>query len=166
MAPIIILLWIRVFKINSKFSIKFHLWSLANTEIHDCYSVLYRQRSLDDEPTVFLDTNSLSDDGTVSMSSMAFSIDGILMAYSLSDSGSDWSSIKIRNTETGEDYSDNLDRTKFSTIAWTHDSKGFFYSVRKIFHLNFWPRYQNNNKKCCIVSLSAFWVRKIIQPMA
>lgn len=94
------------------------------------YSVLYRQRSLDDEPSVFLDTNSLSNDGTVSMSAMSFSIDGSLMAYGISDSGSDWSKIKIRNTETGEDYPDNLERTKFSTIAWTHDNKGFFYSVR------------------------------------
>lgn len=94
---------------------------------------------MDDEPTVFLDVNSLSSDGTISMSSMEFSIDGSLMAYSLSDSGSDWSKIRIRDTETGEDYPDNLERTKFSTIAWTHDNKGFFYSVGKIFdcHLSF-----------------------------
>lgn len=152
MATIIILLWIQAFKINSKFCIKFHLWSLTNAEFHDCCSVLYQQRSLDDEPTVFLDTNSLSNDGTVSMSSMAFSIDGRLMAYSLSNSGSDWSIIKIRDTKTGIDYSDKLDRTKFSTIAWTHDNKGFFYSVRKIeVHFNFRPLYENNNKFCCTV---------------
>lgn len=101
--------------------------------LHKFRSVLYRQRSLDDEPTVFLDMNSLSNDGTVSMSTMAVSIDGSLMAYSLSDSGSDWSKIKVRNTETGEDYPDTLERTKFSTIAWTHDNKGFFYSVSKNF---------------------------------
>lgn len=65
------------------------------------------------------------------MSAMSFSIDGSLMAYGVAESGSDWSTIKVRNTETGEDYRDNLERTKFSTIAWTHDNKGFFYSVSK-----------------------------------
>lgn len=93
------------------------------------YRVLYRQRALDDEPNVFFDLNTLSTDGTISMSSMGFSLDGSLMAYSLSDSGSDWSKIKIRNTETGEDYLDTLERTKFSSFAWTHDNAGFFYSV-------------------------------------
>lgn len=79
----------------------------------------------------------MSTDGTVSMNYMEFSMDGSLVAYSLSELGSDWSKILIRDTETGEDYSENLDRTKFSTIAWTHDNKGFFYSVSKIYHLSF-----------------------------
>lgn len=87
---------------------------------------------MDDEPSVFLDTNMLSIDGTISMSSMAFSNDGSLMAYTLSESGSDWNKIKVRDTETGEDFPDNLERTKFSTIAWTHDNNGFFYSVSDV----------------------------------
>lgn len=99
------------------------LWFFKN------FSVLYKQSSLEDEPKVFLDPNTFSTDGTIALNSMVFSEDGRLVAYSLSESGSDWTKIKIRNVETGEDYPELLKRTKFPAISWTHDHKGFFYGV-------------------------------------
>ena len=62
---------------------------------HVSSSVLYVQDSLEAEATVFLDPNSLSEDGTISLGSTCFSEDGALFAYSLSDSGSDWITIKV-----------------------------------------------------------------------
>lgn len=94
-----------------------------------CFSVLYKQRSLSDEPTVFLDPNTLSTDGTIALKENVFSDDGSLLAYSFSDSGVDWKKIKIRNIETGEDYPDLLRGIKFTTMSWTNDNKGFFYCV-------------------------------------
>ena len=78
---------------------------------------------------VFLDPNKLSTDGTVALDSLDFSEDGNLLAFSFSESGSDWTKIKIRNVETGEDYPEILEQVKFSTTSWTHHNKGFFYAV-------------------------------------
>lgn len=94
--------------------------------------VLYSQGSLEGEESILLDPNKLSDDGTVALSGTAFSEDGQLMAYKLSSGGSDWVYIKVLtvNQETGEttDLEDKLEFVKFSSLAWTHDHKGFFYN--------------------------------------
>ena len=94
-------------------------------------SVMYIIRNdLNSTPEVFIDPNTLSDDGTVSLSySNKFSHDGKLYAYGLSKSGSDWITIKVKNTDTLQDLSDVIEKVKFSSISWTRDNKGFFYSV-------------------------------------
>ncbi|XP_062706512.1 prolyl endopeptidase [Aedes albopictus] len=90
--------------------------------------VLYVQNSLEDEPKVFLDPNALSKDGTIALVGSRFSDDGSLFAYGLSQSGSDWTKLKVRNVSTGEDFPETLEHTKFVTASWTKDNKGFFYA--------------------------------------
>lgn len=94
---------------------------------------MYKQRSLTDGPIVFLDPNTMSDDGTISLQAKAFSPDGRILAYTLSELGSDWVKIRFRNVETGEDYPDVLQRVKYTSLAWNKDSKGLFYNVRTFF---------------------------------
>ncbi|XP_063702062.1 prolyl endopeptidase isoform X2 [Culicoides brevitarsis] len=98
-------------------------------------NVLYVQTSLEAVPEVFLDPNTLSDDGTIALQGSVFSDDGKLFAYGLSESGSDWVKIKVKDVETGKDFPETLVHTKFVRCAWTLDNKGFFY-----------PRYPKQGK--------------------
>jgi prolyl oligopeptidase len=90
--------------------------------------VLYRQDGLDGEPVVLLDPNALSEDGTSALVGSSASDDGSLLAISISESGSDWQTISILNTSTGEWLPDQLLNVKFTTMAWLPDGSGFFYS--------------------------------------
>ncbi len=91
-------------------------------------NVLYLMETLGGEPKAVLDPNTLSQDGTVALTGLRVSDDGKLLAYGLSSGGSDWQEWKVRDVETGRDLPDLLRWVKFSSAAWTHDNKGFFYS--------------------------------------
>ena len=92
-------------------------------------SVIYMADTLDAEPKVFLDPNKLSADGTVALGGFQASDDGRYVAYATSDGGSDWRTWKVRDMTTGTDLPDAVGWSKFSTAAWTKDSKGFYYSA-------------------------------------
>jgi len=91
-------------------------------------NVIYTVTSLDGEPRILIDPNKLSADGTVALSGISYTEDGRLMAYGISDAGSDWQEWKVRDVETGTDLPDAIKWVKFSQTAWTLDGKGFFYS--------------------------------------
>ena len=89
-------------------------------------SVMYGLDELNGEPTVVLDPNKLSDDGTSSLGSISFSHDGRYLAYQVSEGGSDWRNVKIKDLQTGRLLEEELDWLKFSGMSWAGD--GFFYS--------------------------------------
>lgn len=91
-------------------------------------TVLYVQDSLKGEPEVLLDPNLLSEDGTVALSEYAVSEDAKYLAYGTSSSGSDWVTIKVLRIDDKSTEPDVISWVKFTSISWTHDSKGFFYS--------------------------------------
>ncbi|QDU79298.1 Prolyl endopeptidase precursor [Polystyrenella longa] len=91
-------------------------------------SVLYVLDELDGEPRVLLDPNQLSEDGTTALARYTISDDGKLMAYALSESGSDWNKWYVMDIDTGEKRSDEIQFTKFTSATWTKDNQGFFYS--------------------------------------
>ncbi|XP_059633799.1 uncharacterized protein LOC132276409 isoform X1 [Cornus florida] len=91
-------------------------------------TVLYVQDSLDGKAEVLLDPNALSEDGTVSLKEYNISQDAKYFAYCLSFSGSDWATIRVMRVDDKTVEPDTLLWAKFTTISWTHDNKGFFYS--------------------------------------
>ncbi|KAG6853174.1 hypothetical protein C0991_006352 [Blastosporella zonata] len=91
-----------------------------------------RGNSSDEE--VFFDTNLLTADGTAALSTYDFSDCGKYFAYGIAYSGSDFSTIHVRSTdsplsEAGKDdrFPDVIQHVKFSSPKWSKDSKGFFY---------------------------------------
>jgi len=88
--------------------------------------VIYRQKE-GGEPEVFLDPNTFSADGTISLGEMGFSRDGSLVAYSISEGGSDWRKVIVMNAPLKEIIGDTLKDIKFSGIAW-QGNDSFYYS--------------------------------------
>ncbi|XP_068646484.1 uncharacterized protein [Aristolochia californica] len=91
-------------------------------------NVLYVQDDVEGSAEVLLDPNALSEDGTVALSISAVSEDAKFLAYGVSASGSDWVTIKVMRIDDKSTEPDTLSWVKFSSISWTHDNKGFFYS--------------------------------------
>ncbi len=89
-------------------------------------SILYRENNKNNAE-VFLDPNSFSKDGTTSLSTLSFSKTGDLVAYSISEGGSDWRKIIVMNAINKNIIEDTLVDVKFSGIQWKLD-EGFFYS--------------------------------------
>ncbi|ELC9554552.1 MULTISPECIES: prolyl oligopeptidase family serine peptidase [Vibrio] len=89
-------------------------------------SVLYRRKG-EGEAEVFLDPNTFSEEGTTSLGEVSFSKDYRLVAYSISEGGSDWRKIFIIDTETKEQLEPEIVDAKFTSISWL-GSKGFYYS--------------------------------------
>lgn len=100
---------------------------LRNDGLQD-QSVLYVADSLDGEPRVLLDPNELREDATVALGEFVPSPDGRLVAYSLSDGGTDWRTWHVREVQSGRDRPDILRFIKFREASWTADSKGLYYA--------------------------------------
>ncbi|THU83553.1 hypothetical protein K435DRAFT_871165 [Dendrothele bispora CBS 962.96] len=108
---------------------------------------------------LFFDPNMISLDGNASLTGFIMSPCGKYWAYGVSEHGSDWMTIYVRETssphvpsqERGKDpgrMDDEVRHSRFFIVSWTGDSKGFFYSK--------YPPEENEGKgnapaKNCIV---------------
>ncbi|MEL0651720.1 prolyl oligopeptidase family serine peptidase [Algibacter sp. TI.3.09] len=92
-------------------------------------SVLYRFKKGGDSKTatVFLDPNTFKEDGTVSLGAISFSKNGKILAYTISEGGSDWRKILIMDVESKEIMEDALIDVKFTQLSW-YKNEGFYYS--------------------------------------
>ncbi len=90
------------------------------------HSILYRHKEGQQEE-IFLDPNTFSEDGTTSLGSVSFSKDYSLVAYSISEGGSDWRKIFVIDTETKQQLEVEITDAKFTGISWL-GNRGFYYS--------------------------------------
>jgi prolyl oligopeptidase len=119
------------------------LWNYSKTTLPDVESgkLFYRSNSglerqspvyiradLDAPRKLLIDPNALSPDGSVSLAEIAPSPDARLIAYTLSEGGADWQTIRLREVATGRELTDEVRWVRFSWLSWTQDGKGFFYS--------------------------------------
>lgn len=89
-------------------------------------SVLYRKDKAGKEE-IFLDPNTFSKDGTTSLGGLNFSKDGSLVAYSISEGGSDWRKVIVMEAKTKKIIGDTIVDVKFSGVSW-YKNEGFYYS--------------------------------------
>lgn len=75
-----------------------------------------------------IDPNTWSEDGTMALAEWAASNDGALVAFAMQESGSDWRTIRVMNTSTGELLEDKIEWARFTALAWHPDGSGFYYS--------------------------------------
>jgi prolyl oligopeptidase len=91
-------------------------------------SVVCVQDSPTAVPRELLDPNRLSADGSLALLGFRPSPRGVYLAYNLSEGGSDWLTVRVREVATGKDLLDTIRWVKFSGVGWTEDGQGFFYS--------------------------------------
>jgi prolyl oligopeptidase len=75
-----------------------------------------------------IDPNTMSADGTTALDWWHPSRDGSLVAYGTSEGGSELSTLRIRNVESGQDLSEAIPHTRACGIAWLPDGSGFYYT--------------------------------------
>ena len=113
-------------KVTAPFKEAAYTYFYKNNGLQNQY-VLYRFKNKDENPEVFLDPNTFSDDGTTSLGSISFSKNGNLVAYAISEGGSDWRKVLIMDAEKKQIVGDTLVDVKFSGLSWK-GNEGFYYS--------------------------------------
>ena len=112
-------------KVSAPFKEGYYTYFYKNSGLQNQYVVYRKKKGYEEE--VFLDPNTFAKDGTTSLAGLNFSKSGKLLAYSISEGGSDWRKIIVMDAIDKKIIEDTLVDIKFSGIQWKLDD-GFFYS--------------------------------------
>jgi len=112
-------------KVSAPFKEGKYLYYYKNNGLQN-QSVLYRKDASGKEE-IFLDPNTFSSDGTTSLGGLEFSKDGSLVAYAISEAGSDWRKVIFLDAITKKQIGDQLIDVKFSGLSW-RGNEGIYYS--------------------------------------
>ena len=95
---------------------------------HQNQSVLLVADSLESEGRVLFDPNTARADSTVALSEFTADVRGDVVAYAVSDGGTDWQLWRFRRVADGTDLPETLRFTKFFGVSWARDDSGVYYS--------------------------------------
>jgi prolyl oligopeptidase len=90
--------------------------------------VLYWRQGAEGEDRVAVDPNALNAAGTTALDWFYPSQDGRLLAYGLSENGSEESVLHVMEVESGRQLSDRIPRMRAASLAWLPDASGFYYT--------------------------------------
>jgi prolyl oligopeptidase len=88
--------------------------------------VLYYMKSMKHVPMSYFDPNRLSENGTTSIRQTQPNNSGTHLAFIISEQGSDWNEIRIKEVQSQKTLADKISHVKFSSVSWY--GEGFFYS--------------------------------------
>src|SRR5438093_3300095 len=77
---------------------------------------------------MLVDPTTFEADGTAALDWWYPSPDGKLLAFGISRSGDEKSTLFLREVDTGQDRSDRIPHTRYNSLAWLPDSSGFYYT--------------------------------------
>ncbi|HEX5506250.1 MAG TPA: prolyl oligopeptidase family serine peptidase [Thermomicrobiales bacterium] len=81
-----------------------------------------------DATRALLDPNTWSADGTVAIDWWHPSPDGARVAYGVSASGDERSTLRLLDVAAGRDQGETIPDTRYCSVAWLPDAGGFFYT--------------------------------------
>ena len=90
--------------------------------------VLYVRQGLQGDDRPLIDPNQLDPNGTTALDWYYPSEDGRLLAYGISENGSEQSVLYVMKVETGALLRDRIPRTRSADLAWLPDGTGFYYT--------------------------------------
>lgn len=91
-------------------------------------AVLLVRDGADGPDRVLVDPAPLSVDRTTAIDWWSASHDGARLAWGLSEAGSEESTLRIRNVDTGDDLADRIPHTRHASVAWMPDGESLFYT--------------------------------------
>jgi len=91
-------------------------------------------REGDAEPRVLVDPVALDPSGTTTLDAWRPDVEGDLVAYQVSEGGSEESVLRVLDAATGEVVDGPIDRARYSPVAWlpARDGLRAFYYVRRL----------------------------------
>lgn len=90
--------------------------------------VLCVRENASGENRVLIDPNMWSEDSADALGEWAASDDGRYLVFGVQTGGTDWRTLKVLDVDTGKELGDSVEWARFTTLAWTPDGSGFFYS--------------------------------------
>ncbi|MFF4652101.1 prolyl oligopeptidase family protein [Streptomyces sp. NPDC001380] len=84
---------------------------------------------------VLVDPMRVDPAGTTTLDAWSPSHEGRLLAYQLSEGGTEESALRVLDTATGEAVDGPIDRTRYSPVAWLPGGEAFYYVRRLAPHL-------------------------------